>query len=193
MKVAVVIAKFPSGWRTLALGEQTAELRGAFKEVKVAGFFVDKDEVAEVVVYLDTAGNIMRKFLRTPEAVEKIEQANAQSEDETAAVLKRLEEFKALSDGRAAAQQIAGKAVALVASEISALAATPSPTPVAPSLAPATTPVEPAQPITPPAPDSAPDPSGEAPVTEEEIAEDDPAARFGGTPAATPRGSKKSK
>lgn len=118
MKVAVVIAKFASGWRALLVSENIAEVKAAFKAVKVEGALVDQDEAAEAVMFFDSSGNLRRKFLRSPEqlaAVESGREAFAAAETGKA---RKLIADAAKADGTAQAQAVAKKAVALIAAEL---------------------------------------------------------------------------
>lgn len=199
MKVAVIIAKFPSGWRTFQVGEEIADARAAFKKIKVEGSLVDKGEAASEVVYFDTTPDLKRKGLRTPEEVEALDAADEESAEETLARLQRLTDEKAKADGTAAAQQIAQQAVALVVSQVAGAAGalvpavalapqggeapTSTAAPVAqPMPAASATPVAPTPPAQPqppvPIPEATPAPEAAAGGDEDE--EGDAAARFGG-------------
>lgn len=118
MKVAVVIAKFPSGWRALCVGEDIGAIKSAFKTVRGEGVLVHKEEIAEVAMLFDSAGNIRRKFLRTPEARDALEAGKDAFASAAAAKEQKLAADAAAADGTAAARKIAEKAVALVTSEI---------------------------------------------------------------------------
>lgn len=165
MKVATIIAKFASGWRTLAAGEDVAAIRARFKAVKVAGVLVEGSEAAEVALYFDTAGEIMRKFLRTPEAIAARDAADVATAEQQAQAEQRAADAAAAADGRAQAVAIAQKAVAVVAAEVAGLASLP---PAAASVA---------------APAPVAEVAAEASGIGSEQAEDDegdPATRFGG-------------
>lgn len=118
MKVAIIVAKFPSGWRALLAGEDIAEVKAAFKAVKVEGALVDEGEAASAVLFFDTGGNMRRKMLRTPE-----QRAELAAGKEAFVIAEKAKEQKlaaaaAAAEGSNAARALAEKAVALVTSEI---------------------------------------------------------------------------
>ncbi len=182
MKVAVVLAKFPSGWRALVVGEDPAAIRKDFKAVKVAGSLVHEGEAAEVALYFDSAGTMMRKFLRTPDANEAVEAA-AEAEEERIALLAeaKLDEI-AQADGRAQAVAIAEKAVAVITEAVTGGGESAAPGAVVPPVivAPQSAPVATASAATSPAPM----PAGMLADLRNLVNEAE--AKFSETPPATP-------
>lgn len=125
MKVAVLIAKFPSGWRPLLVGGQIAEIKTAFKSAKGAGLLVHEGEPAELVMLFDSAGNVSRKFLRTPTEIELRDAGREQFAAAMEAREQRAADAQAEADGTRAALELADKAVAFVAKEIAGGAIAP--------------------------------------------------------------------
>jgi hypothetical protein len=129
MKAAVLIAHFPSGWKTLALGSDLVALKTRFKEIKGASFVQHEGETADLVIFMDTAGNIRRKRLDDPAALEERAGLNALGLAQEEAARTAAAAAAAKADAEAVAAEVAAKAVTLIAETIVAASKDEPPAP----------------------------------------------------------------
>jgi len=119
MKVATIIALFPSGWKTLFTGSDISEAKEGFKLAKVRGSLTSSDgESASEIYYFDTSGRRMRKRLSSPEELEKLNTANGKQAKAEAELATKAQKAKDKNAVDAKAKAIAGKAVAAIAKDI---------------------------------------------------------------------------
>jgi hypothetical protein len=172
MKLATVLAKTASGWKTIHAGEDIVAIRKAFKAIKVAGVHVVGSEPAEVAFYFDSGGTMMRKILRTPEERAAVDSSREHGIADIADAERARADEAAVKEGRENAVAIAEKAVAVIATEV-VKAASPAPA-AAPGVV---TPSAPAA----PASSSTPVPAAPVAAATEDDDTSDPEARFGGS------------
>lgn len=119
MKLAVLHARTTSGWHCLESSDDISMVRQKFKDIRAVRHFKVGKQNADLVIYMDTAGNRKRKNLENPKTAEKIEAANARIAEAQKKKADAEATKAAEAEGKKKASEVAKKVVDVVKKEIS--------------------------------------------------------------------------